>query len=171
MCFPVWRELKLPLSPWRVQQKELVFKCAFPFEGNWNYFPPSSTADRSVGFKCAFPFEGNWNTVASRDVVDVVGFKCAFPFEGNWNFLSKLSISLCPFGLNVLSRLKGIETNIFSEYTTLFISLNVLSRLKGIETFFLVGGAEVLQGLNVLSRLKGIETIAAIAIATQFKTV
>ena len=135
MCFPVWRELK------RIQEKDGwhtgEFKCAFPFEGNWNplrlrlYSQPfslclnvlsrlkgietgtgTSLPVHALVFKCAFPFEGNWNhiSVLGCGAKKEVKFKCAFPFEGNWN---RTVLSVCILNLlslNVLSRLKGIET-------------------------------------------------------------
>ena len=37
--FPVWRELKQRYSPW-TDGRALVFRYAFPFEGNWNAVAP-----------------------------------------------------------------------------------------------------------------------------------
>ena len=163
MCFPVWRELKLSLlllrqvvlpfclnvlsrlkgietktaecenqcdygekfkcafpfegnwnnpDPRGHQEPSRWFKCAFPFEGNWNgLLPLMDTVQTKVLFKCAFPFEGNWNFIAQGRHKPFCLFKCAFPFEGNWNFLEITPASaLSPLSLNVLSRLKGIET-------------------------------------------------------------
>ena len=36
MCFPVWRELKLRITSHYRQIGLVSFRCAFPFEGNWN---------------------------------------------------------------------------------------------------------------------------------------
>ena len=65
--------------------------------------------------------------------------------------------------LDTLSRLKGIETFIFSDLDFLFScnTLDTLSRLKGIETQFFCDDQSVVSiatTLDTLSRLKGIET-------------
>ena len=74
-------------------------------------------------------------------------------------------------GLNVPSRLKGIETEHINE--TVYSnksssSLNVPSRLKGIETDFQVVIILAVFRLNVPSRLKGIETLFGKVFATPY---
>ena len=61
-------------------------------------------------------------------------FGYAFPFEGNGNgFTSANTCVNCP-SLDMLSRLKGIETNEFLSLCTPLHTLDMLSRLKGMET-------------------------------------
>ena len=88
-------------------------------------------------------------------------FGYTFPFEGNWNqgHASRKWIRLCP-ALDILSRLKGIETRIVSRQRRYRPSLDILSRLKGIETSESnrVSQRRLSNPLDILSRLKGIET-------------
>ena len=131
--FPVWRELKHnslgeqevgclssdTLSRLKGIETKIasnntfvvfvVFRYAFPFEGNWNFslcfdsalsivqirFPVwrelklilSRTVFRtSRRFRYAFPFEGNWNRKGyTGSIFFKTRFRYAFPFEGNWN--------------------------------------------------------------------------------------
>ena len=85
--FPVWRELKLT-SPSPERTVRVMFRYAFPFEGNWNSFSNSVRGlSCSFMFRYAFPFEGNWNEVVFLGGACYYDcwFRYAFPFEGNWN--------------------------------------------------------------------------------------
>ena len=68
--------------------------------------------------------------------------------------------------LDILSRLKGIETElILSFLPKTNFPLDILSRLKGIETIDLGSLDHIGMGqdtLDILSRLKGIETISKV---------
>ena len=140
ICFPVWRELKplcgISVPPdhrrnfgyafpfegnWNSSRafmtaKATLFGYAFPFEGNWNATTsakPLIIDWKKSDFGYAFPFEGNWNSVLNPAtcVRGSYSFGYAFPFEGNWNSSpSRPFISFLLYPLDMLSRLKGIET-------------------------------------------------------------
>ena len=211
MCFPVWRELKLlayqGLSPpsWQSlnvlsrlkgietnNKKKLtvflllvLFKCAFPFEGNWNVKAAVNSVRKRVKFKCAFPFEGNWNCQNPLHGAGVVRlnvlsrlkgietrpslcsllwhepFKCAFPFEGNWNTMAASSVSCA--SSKAFKCAFPFEGNWNSSPWGLQPPL-VRPQFKCAFPFegnwnrIPVVGRGGLLCLNVLSRLKGIET-------------
>ena len=87
---------------------------------------------------CAFPLEGNGNSFKflapfSREAIQS---ECAFPLEGNGNRTVKKQKRRPIQCLNVPSRLKGMETQLYQSklYRQVFSSLPVPSRLKGMET-------------------------------------
>ena len=88
----------------------MAFGYAFPFEGNWNFSCLCCADFRFNSFGYAFPFEGNWNT-------------------GDWSE-GVLWIS----ALDMLSRLKGIETSLQlpspTTLCTLWICFPVWRELK-----------------------------------------
>ena len=136
MCFPVWRELKHVSE--KILKRFVLKRCLnvlSRLKGIETKIKNQFANNQREMFKCAFPFEGNWNRLESTGGLTLIEqFKCAFPFEGNWNTSSALAKPVMT-GLNVLSRLKGIETRLRVIFIdSLFCSLNVLSRLKGIET-------------------------------------
>ena len=137
---------------------DLIFGYTFPFEGNWNGdITTWIHLNRYFGY--TFPFEGNWNDTAPTVEPEPIDFGYTFPFEGNWN-LASISPFISVSALDILSRLKGIETksvratlckawktffgytfpfegnwnNISAMAFLMFSSLDLLSRLKGIET-------------------------------------
>ena len=160
ICFPVWRELKQVYSLASTTPDYPSLWICFPVWRELKQKYQQSLLQSFVYFGYAFPFEGNWNlkSVVNVKVLSVV-FGYAFPFEGNWNMSRGWSVVLFSAPLDMLSRLKGIETPLmqpspcFSLYfgyafpfegnwnsmswifsLTIFTALDMLSRLKGIET-------------------------------------
>ena len=88
MQFPVWRELKLPLS-WDAYFASTV----------WMQFPVWRELKLAIPLTIMF--------------LNAFKFECSFPFEGNWNFGFFSTITLPPRSLNAVSRLKGIETTCY----------------------------------------------------------
>ena len=94
-------------------------------------------------------------------------FGYTFPFEGNWNKHFMLGLKVFHCSLDILSRLKGIETVKVIRVPTSRVmprasleTLDILSRLKGIETEYgCSNGVFRPVSLDILSRLKGIETL------------
>ena len=161
MSFPVWRELKLSGSI--LSSSIHPLQCPFPFEGNWNIDRPLPRTCEWKWLTMSFPV---WRELklahtlfSSRYLCTLL--QCPFPFEGNWNTCYHHHILNLDSSYNVLSRLKGIETQITRIVCVLRFLLtmsfpvwrelkpppiarflprsrwayNVLSRLKGIETF------------------------------------
>ena len=135
--FPVWRELKqtdtinrtVPIASnfgygfpfegnWNPKLGGLhcaedfsFFGYGFPFEGNWNEILPDVSDTVCAFFGYGFPFEGNWNTLSpDTKVVPAAAFGYGFPFEGNWNFFLLCGCGCVHLTLDMVSRLKGIET-------------------------------------------------------------
>ena len=159
-------------------------ECAFPFEGNWNA-PVIGLSDLQgvclnvpsrlkgieirwnskliliyISSECAFPFEGNWNQkdICRWYIAPWAQSECVFPFEGNWNFLSITAPAIIP-GLNVPSRLKGIETHQFVPRTALPDWSECAFPFEGNWNLDTAGACvNLISSLNVPSRLKGIET-------------
>ena len=110
-------------------------QCPFPFEGNWNIEIAMSSSFAILFLQCPFPFEGNWNRMCCcRGFVGLI-LQCPFPFEGNWN----LSVSCGLADRNWLTMSFPVwrelkRTPCARCPTTFHIPYNVLSRLKGIET-------------------------------------
>ena len=162
ICFPVWRELK-QLRIRSVNKDWRVFGYAFPFEGNWNDWSNSDKSDKSESnFGYAFPFEGNWNEYSVRRAPSNTTLWICFPVWRELKlvgFFAFFAVDLST--LDMLSRLKGIETSFGVGYSIPCIPLDMLSRLKGIETGMpLLWLTQSISSLDMLSRLKGIETIA-----------
>ena len=135
ICFPVWRELKLLcvfccwFALWvcsdmlsRLKGIETLalivlcpchnqmFRYAFPFEGNWNFFV---VFRRFLFMKVQICFPV-WRELKLL-IVNVRESEChqfryAFPFEGNWNPTTTVFPPFFPIRSDMLSRLKGIET-------------------------------------------------------------
>ena len=144
ICFPVWRELKL-----RPPTAEHVDN------------PSLDMLSRLKGIETKNPF-----SIPPKVFLSKFGY--AFPFEGNWNiFVQTISFS-CPFCLDMLSRLKGIETFwIFGVryINRVWICFPVWRELKPMR---LTTWNDLLKkGLDMLSRLKGIETWSADSWAIQ----
>ena len=109
ICFPVWREWK-PLVFQSGYVQYPLFGYAFPFEGNGNS-RLSPSADTPLSLWICFPV---WrelkHPVIDRKLAGIC-FGYAFPFEGNGNSTQIHSQSmLLIFSLDMLSRLKGMET-------------------------------------------------------------
>ena len=126
------------------------FGYTFPFEGNWNSDSRCVESRTTWNFGYTFPFEGNWNFAIIRLFVSPLNdlwiyfpvwrelkldsvsflyrgflfFGYTFPFEGNWNYASFLD-SILPIliPLDILSRLKGIETKVAWLFTRLLLYL------------------------------------------------
>ena len=134
MSLPVWRELKLTVSS--ISNSSVVAsEWAFPFEGNWN------------SFKCRSALSLKTPVWMSLPVWRESKLLCLYPF-----FYSAV------IGLNVPSRLKGMETNVDLHRARRLTCLNVPSRLKGIETTEPSQSQAWCDTFDALSRLKGIET-------------
>ena len=88
-------------------------------------------------------------------------FGYGFPFEGNWNcFQGGVRNAARSFSLDMLSRLKGIETSKRSNILRQLSTLDMVSRLKGIETTHCIRFTQDMTlTLDMVSRLKGIETL------------
>ena len=109
--FPVWRELKQILL-WKLHNRKLLW-IWFPVwrelkHRHYSITPPKACRDFGYGF----PFEGNWNTMSPR-----------------WKLWDVIA-------LDMVSRLKGIETAGFWVFVEMRLQpLDMVSRLKGIETW------------------------------------
>ena len=111
--FPVWRELKHNANRVECNIGGLTFGYAFPFEGNWNFLKISNfTKLEAEYFGYAFPFEWNWNNLPGNWLISFgLWLWICFPV---WRELKqKLEYNhhkFYPLTLDMLSRLKGIET-------------------------------------------------------------
>ena len=133
ICFPVWRELKLISGGSTTLTVEV-----------WICFPVWRELKRYLDVL----------------IFCVVGFGYAFPFEGNWNKCFDHLRTSSSYGLDMLSRLKGIETITRPGQRLGWRGLDMLSRLKGIETWCRGSCCRCRSSLDMLSRLKGIETLS-----------
>ena len=150
MSLPVWREWKLFILFLLTLRCSVRSEWAFPFEGNGNFLHKQPEREISTS-EWAFPFEGNGNEIwlfnswireifSLNEPSRLKGMetymfqdypegleksKCAFPFEGNWNPLFWIAYTgyavLCCWGLNVPSRLKGMETYPLSVFLVVFL--------------------------------------------------
>ena len=158
MSFPVWRESKLFHS---LNHDILrVLQCPFPFEGNWNSIRSTHTLKSwlTMSFPVWRELKLRFVRVPQRSLL-IQRLTMSFPV---WRELKHLpdfrydeglvltmsfpvwrelklcrSVGLsrgCMMSYNVLSRLKGIETQPWHLQLRFSVSYNVLSRLKGIET-------------------------------------
>ena len=144
------------------------FGYAFPFEGNWNLQTLLGEALRALllsldmlsrlkGIETIALCMWHWSSLAD--------FGYAFPFEGNWNtplirfqYWQRSNLWICFPVWRELKRLPDPRHG-----WQLFLPLDMLSRLKGIETVPVQTIAPLLFPLDMLSRLKGIETNSATA--------
>ena len=113
ICFPVWRELKLVVALDCLDAFFFrAFGYAFPFEGNWNSYFSHYFTIRIINLWICFPV---WRELKPLGLplprqVRHQYFGYAFPFEGNWNSIVPFFNLGFHFALDMLSRLKGIET-------------------------------------------------------------
>ena len=114
ICFPVWRELKLGLPFLPKSIIDLSLWICFPVWRELKLVAEVNGVDPiAKDFGYAFPFEGNWNRLSRKQRLRNfhLYFGYAFPFEGNWNCMIPYDYPKLTFTLDMLSRLKGIETH------------------------------------------------------------
>ena len=188
--FPVWRELKRLIS--RCNPSSVILWIHFPVWRELKLISAySSRTAWSIMFRYAFPFEGNWNLIffsTKRELIrssDTLSRLKGIE-TGSLRALSPRLIEV-QIRFPVWRELKPAPPqSLFSQLRR----SDTLSRLKGIETFreamhcqcvaptfryaFPFEGnwnncaefpAKFLSTLNTLSRLKGIETLTTISIA------
>ena len=107
--FPVWRELKLFWKFIFFHFLSNDFVYGFPFEGNWNHL--GGFLHRSCWyFVYGFPFEGNWNLIL-RPSLEILSPLCiCFPVWRELKLLLRHRERGRGNPLDMVSRLKGIET-------------------------------------------------------------
>ena len=133
ICFPVWRELKQKRDMFVPPKDQPLFGYAFPFEGNWNRYRVVFAYTLSYNVWICFPVWRELKPFTSSNCFEVnsVVWIC-FPvwrelkLFPRWDRRSRIA------RLDMLSRLKGIETTPCLDGKGDRTCLDMLSRLKGI---------------------------------------
>ena len=134
-------------------------QCPFPFEGNGNLNKFGSHSI-PICLQCPFPFEGNGNCTPSTPSNTKWWLTMSFPVWREWKPIHISPRMMSDDAYNVLSRLKGIETQ-HPRWRPRVASLSLQCPFpfEGNGNILMIPTTDNFSGAyNVLSRLKGMET-------------